>query len=57
MNSAIITDKSVPQITRKNLEHISPLHRFCAEELIKPADLFSSKVNQNKLRGKNNVKK
>lgn len=39
MSSAVIIDKSVPQITREGLEHISPLHRFCAEELIKAGRL------------------
>jgi len=34
MSSSETSAKAIPQITREDLDHISPLHRYCAEQLI-----------------------
>gem|GEM_PF-3743438 len=32
--SKLIPENSIPSISAEDLEHISPLHQFCARELI-----------------------
>lgn len=39
MNSLCDSDNGIPTITREDLAHISPLHRFCANELIRAGRL------------------
>jgi hypothetical protein len=34
MKSSLASDKAIPEITREDLDHISPLHQIIAKELI-----------------------
>jgi hypothetical protein len=34
MNSSVSPNKDIPEITQEDLDHISPLHKIIAKELI-----------------------